>query len=121
MIKIVVNNLRRNKRRTVLTLLGIIIGVTAIISLVSVSVGLTRTSGELLSSFQGIFVFEEDAIDIPYSEIDTSLKSKLENVPGVDLVLPEVWTNPSSLDEEFQTTEMLLRYSLWQNIVPLYG
>ncbi|MBN1923291.1 MAG: ABC transporter permease [Nanoarchaeota archaeon] len=97
MIQIVLSNLLRNKRRAVLTLLGVVIGVAAIISLVSVSVGLTERSGVLLSSFEGIFVLEEGAVDIPFSKIPNDYINDLENVPGVKLVVPEIWGSAKNI------------------------
>ena len=98
MIKIIISNLLRNKRRSFLTLLGILIGVAAIISLVSVSVGLTQRSAELLTSFQGIFVLEEGAVDMPYSFVEEEYLNDLKRVPGVELVVPEIWGSANSIE-----------------------
>ncbi len=54
------NNLRENKMRSVLTVLGVVIGVTALITVSSVLVGLDTSIHDYLSEFGAdtIFVFK---------------------------------------------------------------
>lgn len=97
MLKLVFSNLLRNKKRSSLTLLGVIIGVMTIISLVSISEGIAMKSSSLLEGFQGIFLYEKEAIDIPFSRLDINEISKLERVQGVGTVVPEIWVQPKNL------------------------
>ena len=98
MIKLVISNLFRNKKRSSLTLLGVIIGVMTIISLVSISEGMAIQSSDLLEGFQGIFVYEKGAIDVPFSKLDINEITKLEKIQGVGTVVPELWVQPKNLD-----------------------
>src|ERR1039458_9836407 len=54
------NNLRENKMRSVLTVLGVVIGVTALIAVSSVLVGLDASIHDYLSEFGSdtIFIFK---------------------------------------------------------------
>lgn len=98
MIKVVLANVLRNKRRSSLTLLGVLVGVAAIISLVSISVGLTERSTSVLSEFQGIFVTQSGGIGPLISSVDEDLISRIESVPGVELVVPEIWGNANDIE-----------------------
>ncbi|MFR2849460.1 MAG: ABC transporter permease, partial [Hungatella hathewayi] len=46
-----VNNLRRRKLRTVLTVLGVVIGTASIVVMVSLGIGLKELTMELYSSY----------------------------------------------------------------------
>jgi len=98
MIKLVITNLFRNKKRSILTLLGVIIGVITIVSLVSISEGISLTSSNLLKEFQGIFVYEKEAMDVQYSVLDINEINNLEKIQGVGTVVPEIWVQPKNLD-----------------------
>ncbi len=83
MIKLSVENLLREKSRTFLTMLGIIIGVGAIVSLVSISDGIRGEAEGTLGSFQGLMMLEKGAIDESLSNIDKGLVEKSKRVKGV--------------------------------------
>jgi len=92
MIKLVIKNLLRNKRRSILTLIGVIIGVAGIVSLVSISFGMAQNTSELMESFQGIFIIQAGAINEQSSVLSLDYANELIEVPGVKYVLPEIWT-----------------------------
>lgn len=98
MLKLSFLNLFRRKSRTILSLLGIAIGVAAIISLVSVVDGTYNEFNSMVSQFQGIVVMEKGSIDQTLSSVDASLQSELERVQGVRTVVPEIWVLPTSID-----------------------
>ncbi len=72
MLKLSFLNLFRRKTRTFLAVLGIAIGVAAILSLVSVVDGVYAEFTNVLSQFQGIFVLQEGAVKQAFSQIDES-------------------------------------------------
>lgn len=89
-IKVALKNIRTNKMRTFLTMLGIIIGVSAVIILVSVAQGTTEnitkrieSLGTNLLSISIIGRGTEDSISM--EEIE-----KLKNKKGIDSVAPVV-------------------------------
>ncbi len=98
MIKLSLRNVLRNKRRSFLTLLGVMIGVGAIVSLVSVSLGIAERANNVLGTFQSLWILEEGAIDVPFSFIDKDKINEIENVRGVELVTPEVWGTADSIE-----------------------
>jgi putative ABC transport system permease protein len=92
MIKLVLKNLLRNKRRSFLTLIGVIIGVAGIVSLVSISFGMAQNISELMEAFQGIFIIQAGVVDEQFSVLSLDYAEKLQEVSGVKHVLPEIWT-----------------------------
>lgn len=52
------NNLRRRKLRTALTVLGVIIGTASIVVMVSLGIGLNELNRELISSYGSLTAIE---------------------------------------------------------------
>jgi putative ABC transport system permease protein len=100
MIKLSFLNLFRRKTRTFLAVLGIAIGVAAILCLVSVVDGVYAEFNNVISEFQGIFVMEEGAADQPFSQIDESYADKIRAFPEVKSVIREIWIIPDKIDNE---------------------
>ena len=98
MIKLSFLNLFRRKSRTFLSVLGMAIGVGAIIGLVSVVGGVFNEYNSIIGGMQGVWVWEKDVIDQTLSKIDASLAGKISSVTGVRTVVPEIWVAPSALD-----------------------
>ena len=91
-IKIALMNIRSNKGRSVLTMLGIIIGISSVIMIISIGNGVkSGINGELSSMAGGqIAVYtnmDEDAgMDLEFTEED--MDAILEKVPNVKAVTP---------------------------------
>jgi len=98
MIKMAFLNLFRRKSRTFLSVLGIAIGVAAIIGLVSVVDGVSAEYTDIMTGMQGIMIMEKDALDQTLSKMDSDLDRKISSVQGVKTVLPEVWLIPDTVD-----------------------
>ncbi len=80
----IIKNLLRRKFRTLLTVLGIAIGVAAIISLGGMSNGLSAGYNSMLTGSKAdLIISQPDAFDISYSSVDEEVGKKL-------LVMPEV-------------------------------
>ncbi len=116
MIKLSFLNLFRRKSRTFLSVLGIAIGVAAIIGLVSVVDGVFAEYSDIMTGMQGIMVMEKDATDQTLSKIDSSLEGKISSVQGVKTVLPEVWLIPDTIDGK-----PLFEYSSGLDVPFIYG
>ncbi len=91
-------NLFRRKQRTFLALLGIVVGVAAIMSLVSVVDGLQSEFDLAVSNIKSVLVVENGAIDHTLSFIDSGFEEKLEKVSGVGVVVPEIWRIPFQIE-----------------------
>lgn len=91
-IKIALMNIRSNKGRSVLTMLGIIIGISSVIMIISIGNGVkSGINGELSSMAGGqIAVYtntDEDAgVDLEFTEED--MDAIMEKVPNVKAVTP---------------------------------
>lgn len=98
MHNVALRNLLRRKSRTVLSLAALMIGVAAIIVLVSLVEGVEGDAENLFGSLKTIDVMEKGAGDQTLSKIDISYVNKLENVSGVNAVVPEIYTVVFSID-----------------------
>lgn len=90
-IKIALMNIRSNKGRSVLTMLGIIIGISSVIMIISIGDGIKGgINGELNAMAGGqIYIYSKDNDDgsaIEFSEED--IDAIMEKVPNVKAVTP---------------------------------
>lgn len=104
------NNFRRLSR-TMLALLGIIIGIGALISLVSVVDGVYKEASDSLGKMQGLMVFK-GSMGPTNSLMSTSYEAKLKSVPGVNKAVPSVFKAISTIDGQ-KTSFGFGSYSIW--------
>jgi putative ABC transport system permease protein len=90
MFEIVINNVMRRKARTFLTLLGISLGVAAIVALVSLSVGLKSNALDIMGKVAGDVTVMEEGQMYTMSSLSEDVMKKIQNVSGVRLVAPTV-------------------------------
>jgi ABC-type antimicrobial peptide transport system permease subunit len=84
---VILKNLFRRKGRTLLTVLGISIGVATIISLGALANGLDAGYNAMLSGSQADLVLSQpQSMDIAYSVVDEAVAQELEAMPEVDRV-----------------------------------
>lgn len=100
MLRIVLKNLITRRSRTILTMIGIVIGVAMIIALVSVAEGLQKEASESLGLLQGITVLEKDVMDQVFSNIPLSYIDEIERIQGVNIVSPEIYALIGTIDGE---------------------
>lgn len=87
----ILKNLWRRKTRTLLTMLGIAIGVAAVVALGAVAAGIVDSYGSILSNpAADITVSQQNAFDISFSALDEDLLPRLQAIPGVEIVDPVV-------------------------------
>jgi len=91
------NNFRR-KSRTILALLGITIGIAALITLVSVVDGVYQQANDVLGDIQGITVSQKGLYQPELSGLDLSWQDKLNSISGVKKAIPETYVQVISLD-----------------------
>jgi ABC-type antimicrobial peptide transport system permease subunit len=83
----ILKNLARRKIRTLLTVLGISVGVAAIIGLGALAGGLEDGYGSMLSGSKSDMVLSQpDAFDISYSSIDEDVRDQLMAMPEIEAV-----------------------------------
>ncbi|MBR9677995.1 MAG: ABC transporter permease [Nanoarchaeota archaeon] len=93
-----IKNLLRRKSRTLISILGIAIGIAMIVSLVSISEGIQSTVQDSISKIQGISVMQKGAIDQILSSVDESYADKISQLRGVRAVSPEVFAMASTVE-----------------------
>lgn len=90
-VLLAIRNLRRQRMRSLLTILGITIGVAAIVSLISLGEGLKETSERELSVLgDKIYVMPEREGGIPKGKITLDMVSIIERIRGVEKAAPVV-------------------------------
>lgn len=104
------NNFRRLSR-TMLALLGIIIGIGALISLVSVVDGVYKEASDSLGKMQGFVVFK-GSMGPTNSLMSTSYEDKLKSIPGVNKAVPSVFKSISTVDGQ-KTSFGFSSYAIW--------
>jgi len=83
----ILKNLLRRKTRTFLTILGISIGVAAIISLGAMANGLEAGYSSLLSGSRADLVLSQpNAIELSYSTVDEKIADTLKEMPEVETI-----------------------------------
>ena len=91
-IKIALMNIRSNKGRSILTMLGIIIGISSVIMIISIGNGLKGGINSELNAIAGgqIYIYSqgnnEDGISIEFTDED--ITAIMEKVPHVKAVTP---------------------------------
>lgn len=90
MAEIVINNVMRRKARTFLTLLGISLGVAAIVALVSLSIGLKSNAVDIMGKVAGDITVMEEGQMFTFSNLTEDTMWQIENVVGVQMAAPTV-------------------------------
>lgn len=99
LLSLCLQNLKRQKSRTILTMLGVVVGVCSITVMVSLGIGLNEQSEKSLSSMGDLRVINvySQGMDSPDSTAPNTLNdesvSSIESIPGVQAVTPkaDVW------------------------------
>lgn len=93
MLDLIFKNLMQHKTRTFLTILGMIIAITAIVSLGSISEGMSKLAENSISMMGGLVMVYEAGTDISLnsqinSKIDIKILEEIKNIQGVERVAP---------------------------------
>ncbi len=99
MFQFALNNLRSQKLRSLLCVVGIMIGVIGVICIFAFSQGIKSTVKSAIQEVEGLVVMEEGAVDPVLSSIPLRLKGNIQNVDGVQNVIPWIWTPATTINE----------------------
>ena len=91
------SNLNRSKTRTALSMIGIVIGVAAIVSMVAIVDGLFQDVQATIGQVQGLRVMPKNSAG-PYSTLDEEWADKIDAVQGVRISIPQVIALVTSID-----------------------
>lgn len=95
-----IKNLFRRKARTILTVLGVIVGAASIIIMLSLGIGMNKSFEEQLKSFGslntidvrsnsgGYYGDEKDPSGGKVGKLDDAAVKEIEKIDGVDVVMP---------------------------------
>lgn len=86
MIKICLQNLQRRKSRTLLTVLGVVVGCCAIVTMLSIGIGM-QNSMELSLAEMGDLTLIQVYSGGKNAKLDDSALKKFENIPGVEVAI----------------------------------
>jgi ABC-type antimicrobial peptide transport system permease subunit len=87
----ILKNLIRRPMRTVLTLLGIAIGVAAVVALGAMAQGMLVNYGSAVGVSNDLLVIQADALDPLFSALDDTFETRIQAVPGVENADPGVY------------------------------
>ena len=88
----IIKNLWRRPTRSLLTILGIAIGVAAVVALGAMAQGMIKNYGSAIGLNNDLLVVQANALDALYSALDEEIGSRLQAIPGVQNVDPGVYT-----------------------------
>lgn len=87
----ILRNLWRRGMRSSLTILGIAVGVAAVVALGAMAQGITQSYGGALGLQNDLLVAQKDAYDIAFSNLDETIGDRIRSVPDVTNVDPGVF------------------------------
>jgi ABC-type antimicrobial peptide transport system permease subunit len=88
----IIRNLWRRATRSLLTLLGIAIGVAAVVALGAMAQGMIKNYGNAVGLTNDVLVTQANALDALFSSLDVDLEARIRAVPGVENVDPGIYT-----------------------------
>lgn len=98
----IVKNLLRRSVRSGLTLLGISIGVAAVVALGAIAEGITANFATAVgSSSNDLLITQAEAFDPMLSSLEETIGDRLQTVPGVERVEPGVYAWVTTADLPF--------------------
>lgn len=87
----ILKNLWRRRTRSFLTILGIAIGVAAVVGLGAIAQGFSQNYGAAVGLSNDVLVTQANAFDAAFSNLDEDLGQRLQAIPGVETVEPGVY------------------------------
>lgn len=85
-------NLFRRLTRSLLTILGIAVGVAAVVSLGAMAQGIANNYGNAIGLSNDLLVTQANALDIAYSSLDEDLALRIQAIPDVNNVDAGIFT-----------------------------
>ncbi len=107
-IKIALMNIKNNKGRSILTMLGIIIGISSVIMIISIGNGMRGEINDELESMAGgqVALYTNDSVegnDVSFTDEDfEAIAEKVEHVKGVTPQY-QLWGNAEGRKGDFET------------------
>ncbi len=88
-MKLVFRNIMRRKGRSLYAIIGISIGISIIIAIVTISEGIRKSVTDLLLNYRGdLLVFQDSSTGFHDSKLSDTLGKQIEKIKGVERVEP---------------------------------
>ena len=87
MLKMCLQNLFRRKSRTILTVLGVVVGCCAIVTMLSIGIGVQNSQEIMLEGMGDLTLVQVYSGNKSSSKLDEAAIKKFENIVGVDVVV----------------------------------
>ncbi|MBI4616763.1 MAG: ABC transporter permease [Planctomycetes bacterium] len=94
-------NLKSRPLRTALSLVGMAVAIVLIVGLISCSQGIRKLIKESLGQVDGLVVVLKENPDLMLSKVDESYGARLQEVRGVKVASPEIWTAAAQIEGNF--------------------
>ncbi len=113
MYKFAFRNLWSRPLRSALSLVGMAVAIVLVIGLVSFSQGIRKLVRESLGQVDGLIVLQKENPDPSFSLIPASLEGPIDEIDGVKVVSPELWTLALQIEGEaaFRHGQEGIKYS----------
>lgn len=98
MLKFALRNLLSRSLRSFLCLMGLTIAIAGMIGLFSIAGGLEETVSQTFGKISGIVAMQPGAPIPLFSRIPRSWGAEIEDIPGVAIVNPEIWSRVNIID-----------------------
>ena len=87
----ILHNLWRRFTRSILTILGIAVGVASVVSLGAMANGMADNYGNAIGISNDLLVTQKDAYDVVFSSLDETFGQRMEAIADVSNVDPGVF------------------------------
>ena len=114
MIKMCLQNLRRRKSRTILTVLGVVVGCCAIVTMLSIGIGL-RNSQQIMLEGMGDLTLIQVYSGGSNSKLDDEALRKFRNIANVDVALGKTALNDIGM--EINAGENDRYHAYWAQVI----
>lgn len=114
MIKICIQNLLRRKSRTILTVLGVVVGCCAIVTMLSIGIGV-QNSQDIMLQGMGDLTLVEVYSGGQNAKLDDDAIKKFQNIPHVDVAIGK--SSMSNIGYTIYAGENNRYQMYWANII----
>ncbi len=107
-LRLAIGNLRRNSMRTTLTVSGVVIGIGAIVFLVSLAFGLEKVVIERTTSLEALEIIDVEPGSIPQAQLNEENIKNIQQIPNVEKIAPKINLSSKASFEQSNTTTCVI-------------
>lgn len=103
-LRLAIGNLRRNSMRTTLTISGVVIGIGAIVFLVSLAFGLEKVVIQKTTSLEALTIIDVNPGSTSQVQLNEENIKNIQQIPNVEIVAPKINIDSKASFEKSNTT-----------------